>query len=67
MTMPESAVHTKIQLESSWKARLGNWLQRPEMQQLSSFLRQRKAAGVRVFPPGPQIFAAFDATRVVEG
>ncbi|WP_108820790.1 uracil-DNA glycosylase, partial [Xanthomonas fragariae] len=24
--------------------------------------RQRKAAGARVFPPGPQIFAAFDAT-----
>lgn len=26
------------------------------------FLRQRKAVGARVFPPGPQIFAAFDAT-----
>ena len=32
------------------------------MQQLSGFLRQRKAAGATIFPPGPQIFAAFDAT-----
>lgn len=51
-----------IQLESSWKARVGDWLQREDMQALSRFLRERKAAGVRIFPPGPQIFAAFDAT-----
>ena len=51
-----------IQLEPSWKARIGDWLLRPEMRELSTFLRQRKAAGARVFPPGPQIFAAFEAT-----
>ncbi|MBB4755402.1 uracil-DNA glycosylase [Xanthomonas campestris] len=55
-------VEARIQLEPSWKARVGDWLLRPEMQALSAFLRQRKAAGARVFPPGPQIFAAFDAT-----
>ncbi|WP_226427590.1 uracil-DNA glycosylase [Xanthomonas sp. NCPPB 2865] len=55
-------VEARIQLEPSWKARVGDWLLRPEMQELSAFLRQRKAAGARVFPPGPQIFAAFDAT-----
>jgi uracil-DNA glycosylase len=32
------------------------------MQQLSAFLRQRKAAGATVYPPGKDIFAAFDAT-----
>ncbi len=53
---------SRVQLEASWKSRIGDWLLRPEMQQLSAFLRQRKAAGVRVFPPGPQIFAAFNAT-----
>ena len=53
---------TRIQLEPSWKAQVGDWLVRPEMQQLSAFLRQRKLAGARIFPPGPQIFAAFDAT-----
>lgn len=52
----------QIQLETSWKARIGDWLLRPEMRELSAFLRKRKAAGAHVFPPGPQIFAAFDAT-----
>ncbi|KRG68250.1 uracil-DNA glycosylase [Stenotrophomonas terrae] len=52
----------QIQLEASWKARIGDWLLRPEMRELSAFLRKRKAAGAHVFPPGPQIFAAFDAT-----
>ena len=51
-----------IQLEPSWKARIGDWLLRPEMRELAAFLRQRKAAGARVFPPGAQIFAAFEAT-----
>lgn len=62
MTMAELAGRSKIQLEASWKDRLGDCLLRPELQQLSAFLRQRKADGARVFPPGPQIFAAFDAT-----
>ncbi len=52
----------RIKLEPSWKAHIGDWLQRPEMRDLSGFLRQRKAAGARIYPPGPQIFAAFDAT-----
>lgn len=51
-----------IKLEPSWKAKVGDWLQRPEMRELSAFLRQRKQAGARLFPPGPQIFAAFEAT-----
>ena len=51
-----------IKLEPSWKAKVGDWLQRPDMRELSAFLRQRKQAGARIFPPGPQIFAAFDAT-----
>ncbi|KAF1015070.1 MAG: Uracil-DNA glycosylase [Stenotrophomonas maltophilia] len=51
-----------IQLEPSWKAHVGDWLLQPQMRDLSRFLRERKAAGAAVFPPGPQIFAAFDAT-----
>ena len=51
-----------IQLEPSWKQRVGDYLLQPQMRELSSFLRQRKASGAAVFPPGPQIFAAFDAT-----
>src|SRR5690606_34739479 len=51
-----------IRLEPSWRACIGDWLLRPEMRELSAFLRQRKAAGVQVYTPGPRIFAAFDAT-----
>ena len=51
-----------IKLEPSWKARVGDYLQRDEMRALSAFVRARKAAGAHVYPPGPQIFAAFDAT-----
>ena len=49
-------------LEASWKAHVGDWLLRPDMQALSAFLRQRKSEGATVFPPGRQMFAAFDAT-----
>ena len=60
----------RIRLEPSWKARVGEYLQRAGMQQLSAFLRAEKQAGKRIYPPGPEIFAAFehtpfDAVRVV--
>jgi len=51
-----------IKLDPSWKSRVGDWFAREDMQALSRFLRERKAAGARIFPPGPQIFSAFDAT-----
>lgn len=51
-----------IRLEPSWKARLGDWFARDDMRALAAFLRQRKAAGATVYPPGSEIFAAFDAT-----
>lgn len=52
----------RIRLEPSWKARVGDYLQRDDMRALSAFLRQRRDAGARIFPPAAQIFAAFDAT-----
>lgn len=52
----------RIRLEPSWKARVGDYLQRSEMQALAAFLRDEKARGKLIHPPGPQIFAALDAT-----
>ncbi|TWI01637.1 uracil-DNA glycosylase [Luteimonas cucumeris] len=52
----------RIKLEPSWRHKVGDYLLRDDMHALSSFLRARKAAGARIYPPGPQIFAAFDAT-----
>lgn len=51
-----------VRLEPSWKARVGDWFARDDMRALATFLRQRKAAGATVYPPGGEIFAAFDAT-----
>ena len=51
-----------VKLEPSWKTRVGDYLQRDDMRQLAAFLRQRKAAGARIYPPGPRIFGALDAT-----
>lgn len=53
---------SRIKLDPSWKARLADYLQREDMAALSAFLRQRKAQSARIYPPGPEIFAAFDAT-----
>ncbi len=52
----------RIKLDPSWKSRVGDYLQREDMQQLSAFLRERRQAGARIFPPAPRIFAALDAT-----
>lgn len=52
----------KIKLEPSWRARLGDYLMRPDMQALGDFLRAEKQAGKVVYPPGPEIFSAFDHT-----
>jgi uracil-DNA glycosylase len=52
----------RIKLDPSWKSRVGDYLQREDMQQLSSFLRGRRQAGAHIFPPAPRIFAALDAT-----
>jgi uracil-DNA glycosylase len=51
-----------IKLHPSWKSRVAGYLQREDMQALSAFLRERRAGGARIFPPGPRIFSAFDAT-----
>jgi uracil-DNA glycosylase len=52
----------RLKLDASWKAHVGYWFERPEMMALSEFLRAEKANGKVIFPPGPQIFAALDAT-----
>ena len=50
-----------IQLEASWRARVGDYLLREDMRALAAFLRAEKAAGKAIYPPGRQMFAALDA------
>jgi len=53
---------SEIKLEPGWKARVGDYLERPEMQQLSEFLRAELRAGKAIYPPPKRIFAALDTT-----
>lgn len=52
----------QIALEDGWKQRIGAYLLDEQMQQLAGFLRQRKSEGANIFPPGRQMFAAFNTT-----
>ena len=52
----------EVKIEQSWKSALADEFDKPYFASLVNFLRQEKAAGVTIFPPGRQIFRAFDLT-----
>ena len=52
----------RIKLEESWKEALRDEFDKPYMKALGDFLRQEKAAGKVIFPPGPLIFNALNST-----
>jgi len=52
----------RVQLEPSWKTRVGDYLQRPEMHALSEFLRGELRRGKVIYPPPKRIFAALNTT-----
>lgn len=51
-----------IKLEAGWKEALREEFAKPYMQELADFLRQEKAAGKEVYPPGALIFNALNST-----
>ncbi|MDX1722814.1 MAG: uracil-DNA glycosylase [Pseudomonas sp.] len=51
-----------IKLEAGWKEALREEFAKPYMQALADFLRQEKAAGKEVYPPGALIFNALNST-----
>jgi len=50
------------QLHDSWQQLLAAELESDYMQQLRSFLRQEKQQHKQIYPPGPEIFNAFNFT-----
>lgn len=50
-----------VRIEDSWKRELAPEWDKEYFERLTAFVRQEYAAG-QVFPPGREIFAAFDAT-----
>ena len=57
-----SEAQDRVQLEPGWKAVLGAEFDSDYMQQLKTFLLSQKQARKVVFPPGAQIFNAFNHT-----
>ncbi len=51
-----------VKIEQSWKDALADEFGKPYFVSLVRFLHEEKAAGKRIFPPGSQIFRAFDLT-----
>ena len=51
-----------VKIEQSWKEALAGEFAKPYFESLVNFLREEKAAGKKIFPPGSQIFRAFDLT-----
>jgi uracil-DNA glycosylase len=60
--MSDAVPQNDARIEPSWKARLAGQFASPHMAALSAFLRAEKSAGKRIYPPGSQIFRAFELT-----
>ena len=60
--MSDAVPQNDARIEPSWKARLAGQFASPHMAALSAFLRAEKSAGKRIYPPGSQIFQAFELT-----
>ena len=54
----------EVKIEQSWKDALAGEFEKPYFASLVRFLHAEKAAGRKVFPPGSQIFRAFELTPV---
>ena len=56
----------EVKIEQSWKNALASEFEKPYFASLVRFLHEEKASGRKVFPPGSQIFRAFELTPVPE-
>lgn len=52
----------EVKIEQSWKNALAEEFEKPYFAKLVRFLHEEKAAGRRIYPPGGQIFKAFELT-----
>lgn len=51
-----------VKIEQSWKSALKSEFEKPYFASLVRFLKDAKANGERIYPPGSQIFKAFELT-----
>lgn len=55
-------IEARVQLEPEWKARLLQEFTQPYMLELRAFLLAEQQRGRRIYPPGGEIFNAFNST-----
>ena len=55
-----------VRIEQSWKNALAGEFEKQYFVSLVRFLHQEKEAGQKIFPPGSQIFRAFELTPVAD-
>src|SRR3978361_398597 len=51
-----------VKIEASWKEQLQSEFTKPNFLQIITHIKMEKAAGKTIYPPGSQIFNAFDKT-----
>lgn len=51
-----------VKIEASWKEQLQGEFSKPNFLQIITHIKMEKAAGKTIYPPGSQIFNAFDKT-----
>ncbi len=56
------ATVTDVKIEASWKAVLEEEFQQPYFLSIKEYILKEKSLGKTIFPPGSQIFNAFDTT-----
>lgn len=54
----------EVRIESSWRNALAGEFGKPYFESLVRFLHKEKSEGKTIYPPGSQIFRAFDLTPV---
>ena len=54
----------EVRIEQTWKDALAPEFGKPYFAELVRFLHERKASGAILYPPGGQIFHAFELTPV---
>lgn len=55
-----------VKIEASWKKELADEFKKPYFKQITDHLRTEKTQGKTIYPPGPQIFNAFEQTPFKE-
>lgn len=54
----------EVKIEQSWKTALADEFGKPYFESLVRFLHKEKSEGKKIYPPGSQIFRAFELTPV---